>query len=138
VIPTIISQALVGRRIELGSTSPVRDFLYVADNARGFLAAAEADGVLGEVVNLGTGTGVTIGHVVELIEKRMGKSLEVVARPQRRRPDKSEVLELICSADKARRQMGWQPRVSLEDGLDRTIDAIDTHLHLYRPEQYAV
>ena len=138
VIPTIISQALAGDRIRLGHTTPVRDFLYVTDNARGFLAAAEADGVAGEVVNLGTGQGVTIGRVVEMVGEQLGRQLEVVGDPTRQRPNHSEVLQLVCSVDKARNRMGWQARVPLEEGLARTIAWIEAHRQHYRPEQYAI
>src|SRR5262245_32651514 len=62
VIPTIITQALASSEIQLGSTTPVRDFLFVRDTAHGFMAAADAriEKVAGEVINLGTGRGVTI------------------------------------------------------------------------------
>ena len=82
VIPTILAQALSGDRLALGSTGPVRDFLFVADNVRGFLAAAEAPGVEGEVLNLATAAGVTIGQVVELAGKLLGRTLQVHTRPE--------------------------------------------------------
>src|SRR5258706_1205111 len=63
VIPTIIVQALAGEQLRLGSLTPVRDFLFVRDTAQGFIAAATASGVLGEVLNLRTGTGVSVGDV---------------------------------------------------------------------------
>lgn len=140
VIPTIITQALAGGRVQLGSTTPVRDFLYVADNARGYLAAAQAEpaGVCGEVFNLGTGRGVTIGQVVEMVGKHLGKSLEVVTAEERQRPQQSEVFQLLASAEKTKQKLGWQPKTSLEAGLAETIAWIDAHREHYRPQQYAV
>jgi NAD dependent epimerase/dehydratase len=139
VIPTIITQALAGDRIQLGSTSPVRDFLFVADNARGYLAAAEADAshVCGEVLNLGTGRGVTIGQVVELVGRHLGRPLEVVSSEERQRPEQSEVFQLLAAADKAER-IGWRPEVALEEGLAKTIAWIDGHRGAYRVGKYSV
>ena len=55
VIPTIISQALTGTKLRLGAVDTIRDFTYVEDTARGFVAVASSDAALGEVVNLGYG-----------------------------------------------------------------------------------
>jgi dTDP-glucose 4,6-dehydratase len=138
VIPTIISQALAGDQLKLGSLSPVRDFLFVRDTAKGFLAAATAPGVLGEVINLGTGAGVTVGEVVDRVAKRLGKKLHVTTSDDRVRPEKSEVLQLLCSAEKAGKLMGWTPTVDLDAGLAETIAYIEKHQDRYRPTVYAV
>jgi dTDP-glucose 4,6-dehydratase len=138
VIPTIITQALAGDEVKLGATSPVRDFLFVGDTARGFLAAALADHVCGEVFNLGTGHGVAIGRAVELVGQKLGRRLVVRSDEQRQRPEKSEVFELVCSAQKAVVRLGWRPQVSLEEGLARTIEWIAAHRDHYQPERYAI
>lgn len=139
VIPTIIAQALAGDQLKLGSLTPVRDFLYVKDTARGFLAAATAnDSVLGEVLNLGTGVGVTIGDVVDRVGKRLNKQLKVTTNDDRLRPEKSEVLQLLCSAEKTKRLTGWEPQVDLDAGLAETIAWIDQHRDKYRAGEYAV
>lgn len=140
VIPTIITQALDGPDIQLGSTTPVRDFLFVRDNARGFIAAALAptDRVLGEVINLGTGRGVTIGSVVERVGKILGKQLRVTSTANRQRPEKSEVFELVCSADKVATLTGWRATTSLEDGLRETIRWIEANRERYRAGKYAI
>jgi dTDP-glucose 4,6-dehydratase len=138
VIPTIITQALGGGEIHLGSTRPVRDFLFVADNARGFMAAAEAEGVCGEVINLGTGRGVAIGQLAELIGQRLGRALVIREDQQRQRPERSEVFELLCSAEKARQRLGWKPKFSLEEGLDQTIAWVDAHRGEYRTDRYSI
>jgi dTDP-glucose 4,6-dehydratase len=140
VIPTIVSQALEGDEIRLGNTSPIRDFLFVADTANGFLAAAgsEASAVCGEVFNLGTGRGVTIGHLVELVGRCLGRSLRVNAETGRERPVASEVFELVACAEKAAGKLNWRPAVTLEEGIKRTIQWIDRHRDLYRPKAYSV
>ncbi|MBI3462918.1 MAG: GDP-mannose 4,6-dehydratase [Planctomycetes bacterium] len=140
VIPTIISQALVGSDIELGSTATVRDFLFVRDNARGFMAAAlaPADKVLGEVINLGTGRGITIGQVVELVGNIVGNKLRVTTVAGRQRPEKSEVLELVCNANKAADLTRWRATTSLEDGLAETVRWIGANRELYRLGEYSI
>ena len=138
VIPTIITQALAGGDIELGSISPVRDFLFVEDTAGGFIAAAESEGALGEVVNLGTGRGVTIGRVVELVGESLGRDLVVKARDERMRPEESEVMKLICSAEKAAAAIGWRPTVTFEEGLGRTIEWIEAHRGHYATDRYSI
>jgi len=139
VIPTIISQALARSEIKLGSVTPVRDFLFVEDTARGFMAAAAGGpDTLGEVFNLGTGTGVTIGQTVDRVAKLLGKTLTVKTDDQRSRPAKSEVFELLCSAQKAKDRLGWQPVVDLDAGLQRTIDWMSANQDLYRPDQYTI
>jgi dTDP-glucose 4,6-dehydratase len=137
VIPSIISQALASGRVELGSLDPVRDFLFVTDTARGYLAAASAEGACGQVYNLGTGRGVSIAQVVELVGQIIGRPLNVDCSAQRQRPAASEVQRLICSAEKAAAELGWRPEASLEEGLERTVRWIGANLELFRPGQYA-
>jgi NAD dependent epimerase/dehydratase len=139
VIPTIITQALAGNELRLGSLTPIRDFLYVRDTARGFIAAAtSSDEALGEVVNLGTGVGVTIGDVVDRVGKIVGKKLNVTTNDDRLRPEKSEVLTLLCSAEKAKKLIDWTPKFDLESGLRETVEWIDKNRHRYRTGSYAV
>lgn len=137
VIPTIISQILSGKdAIKLGSLSPVRDFNFVKDIARAFIESAECEINLGEVVNFGTGIGVTIGNLSRMIEKMIGGKIKIICDKQRIRPEKSEVFKLICDNRKAKKIVGWKPKYSLEKGLKETIDFIDKHPNLYKPDVY--
>lgn len=139
VIPTIICQLLQGApRLKLGSLSPVRDFNYVADTVDGFLAVAASRAAVGEVVNVGSGRGVTIGQTVKLLMKLTGRKAEVVEDRVRVRPGKSEVMRLICGNAKARRLTGWRPRVPLEQGLARTVEYVRAHLSDYKAGVYNV
>lgn len=136
VIPTIITQALSGKTIHLGNLGTTRDFTYVQDTVRGFLLAGSVAGVEGGVFNLGTGSEIRIGEIAERIALKVGHQVEIVVEPQRLRPEKSEVLRLISDNRLARDKLGWEPLVSLDEGLDKTIAWMRLHMDLYRPGQY--
>jgi dTDP-glucose 4,6-dehydratase len=138
VIPTIISQALTRDEVKLGSLEPSRDFTFVADTVDGFLRVASAENVLGEEINLGNDNTIRIGDLAEKIFAMIGKTPRLVSDSQRIRPGKSEVLKLWASNKKAKELIGWEPRVSLDEGLHRTIEWISAHLDLYQPDQYTV
>ncbi|MBK7455287.1 MAG: GDP-mannose 4,6-dehydratase [Anaerolineales bacterium] len=138
VIPTIITQALTRDEVKLGSLDPSRDFTFVADTADGFMRVALAENVLGQEINLGNDNTIRIGDLVDKIFGIIGKSPKVVMDAQRIRPGKSEVMKLWASNQKAREMIGWEPRVSLDEGLRATIEWISAHIDLYRPDQYTV
>jgi len=126
VIPTIIAQALSDKcpAIRLGALDPVRDLTFVRDTARGFrmLAEAPADKVVGRVFNLGTGRGISVGslaaHILNVLQ--IPKSVEEA--PNRRRPAASEVFALISDYSRIRREIGWKPEITLEDGIRQTAE----------------
>ncbi|MBM3271067.1 MAG: GDP-mannose 4,6-dehydratase [Candidatus Sericytochromatia bacterium] len=139
IIPTIVSQIAAGQsRIKLGSLSPVRDLLFVKDTVAAFVAMAERDDTLGQVVHVGTGRGVTMGDLAALIAKLMGVDAIFETEEARVRPEHSEVMELICNPDRARRLLGWEPRHTLEEGLAETIAAVREQLGRYSVGRYAV
>jgi len=139
VVPTIASQLLSGRDVvALGSLGPERDLTFVDDTVRGFLAVAECDRALGEVVNVGTGSAVSIGALAQKLVDMVNPRARVVSVEERVRPDKSEVMRLVCANAKARELTGWQPRVSLDEGLRRTVEFVRANLDLYRVDLYTV
>jgi dTDP-glucose 4,6-dehydratase len=139
VIPTILSQAIAGvPALRLGTLDTTRDFTYVADTARGFAAVAAADAALGEIVNVGSGTEVSIRDVVRMASQIVGRDLPVEGDDQRMRPAKSEVSRLHSDSSKALRLAGWRAEVSLEEGLGLTAAWIREHIDEYRPQEYAV
>jgi NAD dependent epimerase/dehydratase len=141
VIPTIISQALAGaREIRLGALTPVRDFTFVADTVEGFLSMALSDGAVGKTINFGYGEGITVGQTAEKIIDVLGlKGKVTVANdPQRHRPENSEVFTLICSRDLAQKTCGWQPRVSLSEGIAKTVEFIKRHPEKFKTTIYNV
>jgi NAD dependent epimerase/dehydratase len=136
VIPTLITQALSRNVVELGSLTPTRDFLYVADTAAGMAAAAAATGVEGQVFNLGTGTEISIARLAEQVFELVGEAPPVVEAAERLRPPGSEVERLVADASKARELLRWEPAVSFEDGLRRTIEWVKHVLPTFKPELY--
>lgn len=120
IIPTVITQIAGGKReIKLGSLHPTRDFNYVMDTVRGFIAMAQSDGAIGEVVNIGSNYEVSIGETVNLIAEVMGKRVDIVVDEARLRPAKSEVERLWADNQKAKRLLGWEPLYGSKDGLRR-------------------
>lgn len=122
IIPTIITQAIQRDVIEVGSVDPVRDMVFVQDTANGFIEIGGSSACVGEVTNLATGVGVTIGDLIIQIQNIVGRDLPVVEKDERKRPTNSEVFTLLGSAEQAKQRCGWQPRVSLADGLAATVD----------------
>lgn len=132
IVPTIITQALVGENLRLGSLHPRRDLTYVADTARGFMAAAASPAAIGRTLQLGTGTDVSIGELVELVGELLGKELSVELDDARVRPPASEVQRLISSPALAGELTGWRPEVDLREGLLETIAWIEKNLTSFR------
>jgi NAD dependent epimerase/dehydratase len=138
VIPTIISQALTRDRIELGSTSPTRDFLFVADTVRGIMRCGEHPGIEGEVFNLGTGTEISVGETAERVLAVLGLDLPIIDSEARLRPPNSEVERLVADCSKAERQLAWRSSVAFDDGLQQTIDWMRGSIERYKPAIYNV
>ena len=123
VIPTIISQIASGmKRIKLGDVTPTRDFNYVADTCRGFLALARCDAAVGQTVNIGSNREISVGDTLNLIRELMRSDVEFVTDEQRLRPEKSEVFRLWCDNTKLRELTGFEPVHGLREGLQSTID----------------
>lgn len=123
VIPTIISQiASHLKQIRLGDVAPTRDFNYVADTCRGFLALARSDKAIGETVNIGSNHEISVGDTLALIRELMHSDVEFMTDEQRIRPERSEVFRLWCDNGKIREMTGFQPEYSLRAGLQATID----------------
>jgi len=138
VIPTIITQALAGNTVRLGSLTPVRDLTYVSDTVQGFLRLAESRKTIGKTVNTGSGKGVTIGELADLIIAQVNQKARIVTDRRRVRPDKSEVMELVCDNRLAFELAGWKPQVSLNEGISMTIDWMKDHAGSYKTGIYTV
>ena len=138
VIPTIITQALTQEVIKLGNLDSRRDLTFVTDTVSGFLKVAETQGVEGVTFNLGTGSEIRIGDLADEVVDLVGKPLRIETEASRFRPEKSEVQRLISDNSRARERLGWEPQVSLREGLQKTITWVAKHLDFYRPGQYQI
>jgi NAD dependent epimerase/dehydratase len=135
VTATILSQLLDGREtVQLGRLDTRRDLTFVSDVAAGFLAAGAAQGIDGMVIQLGTGKSVTIGELFEAACRITGKKARAVPDERRMRPEASEVLVLESDASLARERLGWQPAVTLEEGLRRTAEWMREMRDSYRAD----
>lgn len=123
VIPTIITQLLSGETtVKLGSTHPTRDLNYVSDTCAGFIALANCEKALGREVNIGSGREISIGNLAKLIISHIDPEAQVISEDERIRPEKSEVERLLCDNSLIRELTGWEPVVSIEEGIQRTIE----------------
>ena len=145
VIPTIITQIAAGkRRIKLGAVHPTRDFNFVLDTVAGFVAAANSDAGIGEVVNFGSNFEISIGDTVRLIAEAMGADVEIETDEIRLRPENSEVERLWADNQKAKRLFQWEPAYSGRDGFKRglvetaTWFAEEKNLAAYKVDRYNI
>ena len=138
VIPTIISQALTRNEISLGSLFPTRDLTYIDDIVDGYIKVAVSDKTVGEVINLGSGFEISIGDLVKKILNVLNKNIKIVTDSDRVRPSKSEVERLFADISKAKKLIDWKPKISLDEGLKRTIDWYKKNIERYKTDIYNI
>lgn len=143
VIPTIITQIAAGQKeIHLGSLHPTRDFSYVNDTVKGFIAVAESDQALGEVINIGSNYEVSIRDLIQIITDIMKADIKIKTDDNRLRPEKSEVERLWADNSKAKQITGWQPEYAGTEGLKRGLQETiawfsdSENLKLYKTDVY--
>ena len=141
VIPTIITQIANGaKEIKLGDLTPTRDFNYVEDTCRGFIALAEEDKTIGETINIGSNFEISVADTLNIIKEIMQSDVEFITDKQRIRPKKSEVFRLWCDNTKIEKLTGFKPQFDIREGLQKTINWITEpeHLKVYKSEIYNV
>ncbi|MHB8124422.1 MAG: SDR family NAD(P)-dependent oxidoreductase [Desulfitobacteriaceae bacterium] len=138
VIPTMITQALTSDEIKLGNTETLRDFTFVTDTAEGFMAAAEAEKAVGKVINIGSGREISIGQLAQIIVSTIKHPVPISLDVKRLRPERSEVTRLLADNHLAKEILNWQPRISIEEGIQLTIAWIAAHLNRYQLGEYQI
>lgn len=139
IIPTIISQIASGMRtIKVGDLRPTRDFNYVADTCRGFIALAETPGIEGREINIASSSEISMGDTLRTIAELMDADVKYVTDPARLRPAGSEVMRLYGDNTLITSLTPWRPQVSLREGLKKTIEWFTDpdNLRRYKPEIY--
>jgi NAD dependent epimerase/dehydratase len=120
IIPTVIIQiANRQKMIKLGALYPTRDFNYIMDTVNGFIAIAESDKTIGEVINIGSNYEISIDDIIKLITELMNVKIELESDSQRIRPKNSEVERLLADNTKAKKLTGWEPAYGQFEGLRR-------------------
>ncbi len=141
VIPTIITQIANGtKELKLGDITPTRDFNYVSDTCRGFVALAEENKTIGETINIGSNFEISIADTLNIIKELMQSDVKFITEEQRIRPEKSEVFRLWCDNTKIEKLTGFKPKIDIKQGLQKTIEWITEpeHLKAYKSEIYNV
>lgn len=138
VIPTIITQLLQGKRVRLGNLKATRDLNFVSNTVDAYVMAAGSPQAIGQTVHFGSGREISIGDLASTIARLMGREMVIESEAGRMRPEKSEVERLVADSSAARQWFGWEPKVSLEEGLAQTIPWLEKNLHRYQAEGYVV
>ncbi len=142
IIPTIITQILNDKHIELGSLYPTRDFTYVSDTVSGFISVAKNKKSIGEIINIGSGYEISINDLVSLIQSIMKTNKKIKINNIRKRPAKGEVFRLKANINKAKKVLSWEPSLKGKKGLTRgLIETIEwfsnnDNLQLYKSSIY--
>ncbi|MEQ8210173.1 MAG: SDR family oxidoreductase [Lacipirellulaceae bacterium] len=119
VIPKFVTRMIAGKQpIVFGNGRQSRDFVYVGDVVAANLLAAEADGVAGQVFNIGCGRQTDLLDLITAINNSLGTNLEPEFQPARA----GDVMESMADISAARRDLGYEPQIDFQAGLDLSIE----------------
>lgn len=122
IIPEIITQIINGDVVNLGNLNAKRDLTYVSDTVRGIVLSLVKEGIVGEVINVGSQKAYSIRELVELISEIMDKKISIEVDQTRFRP--FDVDTLVCNYERANKLLNWKPEISIREGLKETIEWI--------------
>ena len=139
IVPSIITQVIQGKaQINLGSTTPTRDFTFVKDTVQGFIEIYKSDELFGQATNIGMGKEISIQELTNLIADIMHVKIDIINEKQRMRPVNSEVERLFCDNSKLCTHTDWKPKYSLKQGLTDTIEWISRNQHHFKQDAYNI
>lgn len=141
IIPTIISQIAAGvKQFKLGDLTPTRDFNYVKDTVKGFIAIANCANTIGKEINIASNKEISMADTLNLIKEIMQSSIEFITDNHRLRPSNSEVFRLWGDNSLITSLTEWKPEYNIRQGLEETIEwfKIPSNLNKYKPNIYNI
>lgn len=141
IIPTIISQIVSGnKKIRIGNSKPTRDFTYVTDTCEAILRLSKNKKAIGEVINIGSNTEISVLNIFKKIKKYMYSDAKLLQEKKRFRPKNSEVHRLVCNNKKLKKLIDFKPLVNFDDGLKSTISWFKKNKNnkFYKPKIYNI
>lgn len=139
VIPTILTQLISKKKIlKLGNTKPERDLTFISDTVDGILKAGLKKNIEGETIQLGTGKKYSIEEIAKISMEITKTNAEIEKEDIRVRPDKSEVMVLLSNPQKAKKLLGWEAKVTIEEGILKTYNWLKENLNYYKIGIYQI
>ena len=139
IIPSIIIQVLSSKKeIKLGNIKPSRDFTYVTDTCNAFLEILKIKNLFGDTINVGSNNEYTIKDIAKKILLKLNSKANIKKEEKRVRTSKSEVVRLICDNTKILKYTNWNPKIKIEEGLDKTISWFKDYKDFFRHDIYHV
>jgi len=117
LIPSILKQ-LVSGEIELMDPEPRRDFLYISDTIEAYMKAGQYADSAFEIFNIGSGVSYSVDSIASRIMETWGQEVKVRYKNDRRR---AEIMDVVSSIQKAKEKLGWEPKVTIDEGLRRYV-----------------
>lgn len=141
IIPSIITQIASGSsEIKLGDLTPTRDLNFVEDTCKGLMLIEQNKETIGETINIGSNSEISMNKILRIIKDIMNSDVEIIQDAERIRPEKSEVYRLLCDNSKLKEMTGYEPSITIKEGLKKTVNwlTIPENLKKYKSEIYNV
>jgi len=129
IIPEIIINCLLEKEIKSTEGHQTREFNYVENIIDGFIMAAKKDEAMGEIINLGSGQDISIKDLILNIHQLTNSNSKLSIGSLKYRP--TEIWKMFCENSKSKKILGWEPKISFEEGLKKTIDWYKNYIELY-------
>lgn len=121
IIPTIITQIANNvKKVKLGDLTPTRDFNFVKDTCRGFIALAKSENTIGKEINICSNSEISMLDTLNMIKAIMNSDIQFIHDEERIRPNKSEVFRLYGDNTLIKKLTDFNPSYSIEQGLTKT------------------